>query len=49
MFQLTTGFELYVIFEPLIDKPTAINAVNKILKWIKKEEDKIFIMNAPTF
>ncbi|XP_044737373.1 vacuolar fusion protein MON1 homolog A [Chrysoperla carnea] len=46
---LTTGFELYVIFEPLIDKPTAINAVNKILKWIKKEEDKIFIMNAPTF
>jgi hypothetical protein len=46
---LTTNFELYVTFEPLVKKGAAINAVNKLLKWIKKEEDRIFIMNSPTF
>jgi len=46
---LTANFELYVTFEPLVKKSAAINAVNKLLKWIKKEEDRIFIMNSPTF
>lgn len=46
---VTTGFELYVTFEPLVTKPNAINAVNKLLRWIKKEEDRLFILNAPTF
>jgi hypothetical protein len=46
---LTSTFELYVTFEPLVKKSVAINAVNKLLKWIKKEEDRIFIMNSPTF
>lgn len=45
----TSGFELYVALEPLVKKSAAISAVNKLLKWVKKEEERIFIMNAPTF
>lgn len=45
LFQTTAGFELYLVFEPLISKPSATNAVNKLLRWIKKEEDKIFMLN----
>ncbi|GFG32545.1 hypothetical protein Cfor_09047 [Coptotermes formosanus] len=46
---ITSGFELYVAFEPLVTKHSATNAVNKLLRWIKKEEDRLFILNAPTF
>jgi len=49
LFQQTSTFELYVTFEPLVSKPIAMNAVNKLLKWIKKEEDRLFILNSPTF
>lgn len=45
----TKGFELYVIFEPLIDTTNAINLVGKLLNWIKKREEKLFHLNAPTF
>ena len=34
-FQVTPGFELYAVFGPLITKPVAISAVNKLLRWIK--------------
>ncbi|KAK9294492.1 hypothetical protein QLX08_010939 [Tetragonisca angustula] len=46
---VTLGFELYVTFEPLVTKPDAIEAVSKLLKWIKKEEERLFILNSPTF
>lgn len=46
---VTVGYELFVTFEPIIDKSTAITLVNKLLKWIKKEENTLFIMNAPHF
>ncbi|XP_011306022.1 vacuolar fusion protein MON1 homolog A [Fopius arisanus] len=46
---VTSGFELYVTFEPLVTKPDAINAVSKLLNWIEKEEDRLFILNSPTF
>ncbi|GFU35335.1 vacuolar fusion protein MON1 homolog A [Nephila pilipes] len=42
------GFELYAAFEPLVTKTDATNAMKKIVHWIKREEDKLFIMNAPT-
>ncbi|XP_042895064.1 protein SAND [Parasteatoda tepidariorum] len=42
------GFELYAAFEPLVTKMDATNAMKKIVQWIKKEEDNLFIMNAPT-
>lgn len=47
--QVASGFELYVTFEPLVTKPDAIEAVSKLLKWIKKEEERLFILNSPTF
>ncbi|ELT95737.1 hypothetical protein CAPTEDRAFT_164017 [Capitella teleta] len=46
---VTSGFELYAVFGPLVTKSAAINSVNKLLKWIKKEEDRFFILNSPTF
>lgn len=46
---MTNGFELYVTFDPLMEKDHAIKAVDRLLRWIKKEEERIFIMNAPTF
>ncbi|XP_048003391.1 protein SAND isoform X2 [Leguminivora glycinivorella] len=46
---ITNGFELYVTFDPLMDKDQAIKAVDRLLRWIKREEQRIFIMNAPTF
>ena len=49
LLQVTAGFELYAVFGPLVTKPVAINSVNKLLKWIKKEEDRLFILNSPTF
>lgn len=46
---MTAGYELYVVFEPTIDKGVVITLVNKLLGWIKKEEELLFILNAPTF
>ncbi|KAL4713698.1 hypothetical protein ACJJTC_004229 [Scirpophaga incertulas] len=46
---VTNGFELYVTFDALMEKDQAIKAVDRLLRWIKKEEQRIFIMNAPTF
>ncbi|KAJ8976417.1 hypothetical protein NQ317_005337 [Molorchus minor] len=44
----TKGFELYIVFEPLIDTTKAISFVGKLLNWIKKKEERIFHLNAPT-
>lgn len=46
---LTTNFELYCIFPPTTTKLEAIGAVNKLLRWVKREEDRLFILSAPTF
>merc|ERR1739848_140026 len=41
---VTSGFELYATFSPLTSKETAMNAANKLLRWVKKEEDTLFIL-----
>jgi len=46
---LTPAFELYAVFSPTTSKLAVITAVNKLLRWVKKEEDRIFILTAPTF
>ncbi|XP_048739564.1 vacuolar fusion protein MON1 homolog A-like isoform X2 [Ostrea edulis] len=46
---LTQGFELYAVFGPLVTKPVAIAAINKLLRWIKKEEERLFILSSVTF
>ena len=45
----TASFEVYACFAPNVSKNTATHAVNSLLKWLKKEEDRLFVMNAPTF
>ena len=46
---LTQSFELYAVFAPTTSKLRVITAVNKLLRWIKKEESDRFILSAPTF
>uniref|UniRef100_A0A3B4D720 Vacuolar fusion protein MON1 homolog n=2 Tax=Pygocentrus nattereri TaxID=42514 RepID=A0A3B4D720_PYGNA len=45
----TSGFELYLCFSPLGTKALAMSAVTKLLKWIRKEEDRLFILNPLTY
>ncbi|XP_042233324.1 vacuolar fusion protein MON1 homolog A-like isoform X1 [Homarus americanus] len=46
---VTREFELYAALEPLVTKHNAIIYVNKLLRWIKSDENKLFILNSPTF
>ncbi|XP_039972417.1 vacuolar fusion protein MON1 homolog A [Xiphias gladius] len=46
---VTSGFELYLCFSPLGTKALAVSAVNKLLKWIRKEEDRLFILSPLTY
>lgn len=45
----TQAFELYAVFSPTYSKLSVLTAVNKLLRWVKKEEEKLFILTAPTF
>lgn len=45
----TGTYELYAIFEPVVDKATVIKYVDKLIKWIEKEYDVYFIRNHATF
>jgi len=46
---VTSGFELYATFGPLESKPIAIKACNQLLRWIKMEENNLFILNSPVW
>lgn len=46
---VTSKFELYTCFSPLVTKTCAINAITKLLRWIKKEEDRLFIRYPPKY
>lgn len=45
----TSGFEFYAVLEPMADTAMVIATVGKLLNWIKKQEDRLFHLNAPTF
>ncbi|XP_062401206.1 vacuolar fusion protein MON1 homolog A isoform X3 [Sardina pilchardus] len=47
--RVTSGFELYLCFSPLGTKAVAEAAVNKLLKWIRREEDRLFILSPLTY
>ncbi|XP_028302712.1 vacuolar fusion protein MON1 homolog A isoform X2 [Gouania willdenowi] len=47
--RVTSGFELYLCFTPLSTKAMAVSAVTKLLKWIRKEEDRLFILSPLTY
>ncbi|XP_075904054.1 vacuolar fusion protein MON1 homolog A [Nelusetta ayraudi] len=46
---VTNGFELYLCFSPMATKALAVSAVNRLLKWIRKEEDRLFILSPLTY
>ncbi|XP_032996465.1 vacuolar fusion protein MON1 homolog A [Lacerta agilis] len=46
---VTSAFELYVCFSPLGTKAAAVIAVNKLMRWIRKEEDRLFILTPQTY
>lgn len=49
LLQVTSKFELYTCFSPLVTKAGAINVLTKLLRWIKKEEDRLFIRYPPKY
>eukprot|EP00051_Salpingoeca_urceolata_P029366 m.489686 g.489686 ORF g.489686 m.489686 type:complete len:520 (+) comp27018_c0_seq1:112-1671(+) len=46
---VTPGFELYAAFGPLVTKPTAMQSVFQLIRWMKHEEDRLFIINSQVF
>lgn len=46
---IASDVELYAVFEPLVMKDTVIKSVNKIVNWVKKEEERLFILTDATF
>lgn len=46
---ITQSFELFAVLPSTMAKITVLTAVNKLLRWIKKEEERFFILTAPTF
>jgi vacuolar fusion protein MON1 len=47
--QITQPFELYISLSPRLPKSAIINAANSVAKWVKKEDMKLFLKDAPVF
>lgn len=47
--QVTGAFELYMCYSPLGTKASAISAIHKLMRWIRKEEDRLFILTPLTY
>ncbi|CAM9104785.1 unnamed protein product, partial [Bubo scandiacus] len=46
---VTSKFELYGCFSPLVSKAGAIAVLTKLLRWLKKEEEWLFIRYPPPY
>jgi len=46
---VTNGFDLYACFSPLVSKAAAIKGCNSLLRWIKQEENNLFILTSPVW
>lgn len=46
---VTGKFEMYACFTSLVTKKSAISELTKLLRWIKKEEDRLFICHLPKY
>ncbi|KAF9485853.1 DUF254-domain-containing protein [Pholiota conissans] len=46
---ITQPFELYVALSPLLPKSAAVGAANSVARWVKKEEARLFLRDAPVF
>lgn len=47
--QITQPFELYITVSPLLPKSAVIGAANAVVRWVKKEEARLFLRDAPVF
>ncbi|KDR82664.1 hypothetical protein GALMADRAFT_57126 [Galerina marginata CBS 339.88] len=46
---ITQPFELYIALSPLLPKSAAVGAANAVARWVKKEEARLFLRDAPVF
>ncbi|KAF9534492.1 trafficking protein Mon1-domain-containing protein [Crepidotus variabilis] len=46
---ITQPFELYIALSPLLPKSAAVGAANSVARWVKKEEGRLFLKDAPVF
>ncbi|XP_043103684.1 vacuolar fusion protein MON1 homolog B isoform X2 [Puntigrus tetrazona] len=46
---VTSKFEMFACFTPLVTKKSAISELTKLLRWIKKEEERLFICHLPKY
>ncbi|KAG6837622.1 hypothetical protein H0H93_006143 [Arthromyces matolae] len=44
---ITQPFELYIALSPLLPKAAAVGAANSVARWVKKEEARLFLKDAP--
>jgi hypothetical protein len=42
-------FNSYATFGPLDTLPNVITGCNQLLRWIKQEETKVFVLDSPVF
>lgn len=49
LLQVTGAFELYMCYSPLGTKASAVSAIHKLMRWIRKEEDRLFILTPLTY
>lgn len=49
LLQVTGAFELYICYSPLGTKASAVSAIHKLMRWIRKEEDRLFILAPLTY
>ncbi|KAG6854671.1 hypothetical protein C0991_003319 [Blastosporella zonata] len=46
---ITQPFELYIALSPRLPKAAAVGAANAVARWVKKEEARLFLKDAPVF
>ncbi|KAL1922880.1 uncharacterized protein VTP21DRAFT_9256 [Calcarisporiella thermophila] len=46
---ITSSFELYAVFGPLVSKTSIVTSANALLRWIRGKEDSLFVVNPPVF
>ena len=46
---LTSSFELYCVGGPNLSRAALAQGANKIIQWIKKEEQRLFIIGGGVF
>lgn len=47
--QITQPFELYLSVSPALPKSAIVSAANAVMRWVKKEEARLFLRDAPVF